>query len=156
MLNENAVFAQENKQKLPYWVQYGKSMHRMGEKGTYILLFFWMMCCISNRKQNSTKWVPSVAIAVSILVKQRNTQMNATACIYSGKIKLYTVCIYLSRQTITLLYFFVFKRHFIKDFDFVSNWNVHDFILSVVTNDWMRALFDFWHIIIPLQTFLGF
>ena len=43
---------------------------------------FLMTCCISTGSTNeAVKWLPSAAIAGSVLLKQRNPQMNATASV---------------------------------------------------------------------------
>ncbi|CAB3978010.1 Hypothetical predicted protein [Paramuricea clavata] len=47
------------------------------------ILFFLLACCESNRKIAAASWFGSVAIAGSILLKQRNPAMSAT-CIIMG------------------------------------------------------------------------
>lgn len=49
---------------------------------------FLMTCCISTGSTNeAVKWLPSAAVAGSVLLKQRNPQMNATASVLGVLIK---------------------------------------------------------------------
>ena len=47
---------------------------------------FLMTCCVSTSKRDM-KWLPSAAVAGSVLLKQRNSQMNATASVLGVLIK---------------------------------------------------------------------
>ena len=49
---------------------------------------FLMTCCISSGSTSeAVKWLPSAAVAGSVLLKQRNPQMNATASVLGVLIK---------------------------------------------------------------------
>ena len=48
---------------------------------------FLLTACTSGHRQKTTTWLPSMAIAGSILLKQRNPHMNATASIMSLLLK---------------------------------------------------------------------
>ena len=45
-----------------------------------------MTCCVSTSKRD-VKWLPSAAVARSVLLKQCNSQMNATASVLGVLIK---------------------------------------------------------------------
>ena len=51
-----------------------------------LLFSFPMTCCVSTSKRD-VKWLPSAAVAGSVLLKQRNSQMNATASVLGVLIK---------------------------------------------------------------------
>jgi hypothetical protein len=48
------------------------------------LFFSFLMTCCTNE---AVKWLPSAAVAGSVLLKQRNPQMNATASVLGVLIK---------------------------------------------------------------------
>lgn len=52
-----------------------------------IFYSFLLTACTTGPHQNTTTWLPSMAVARSILLKQRNPQMNATASIMSLVLK---------------------------------------------------------------------
>ena len=51
------------------------------------IFYSFLMTCSSVRLSRDEKWFPSVAIAGSVLLKQRNAQMNATASVLGTLIK---------------------------------------------------------------------
>ena len=44
-------------------------------------LFYSFLSCCSSKKSTSSTWLPSIAVAGSVLLKQRNPQVNATATV---------------------------------------------------------------------------
>ena len=67
------------------------------ERKAPIFYSFLMVCSISNSKNDAT-WLPSVAMAGSILLKQRNTQMNASAAIMSVLMKTKSIEVFPNRN----------------------------------------------------------
>lgn len=45
------------------------------------LLYAFLMTCTSSKRQDNPEWLPSVSVAGSILLKQRNSHMNGCAAI---------------------------------------------------------------------------
>ena len=45
------------------------------------IFYAFLMTCASSQKQNNLEWLPSVSVAGSILLKQRNPHMNGCATI---------------------------------------------------------------------------
>ena len=45
------------------------------------IFYAFLMTCASTKKQNNPDWLPSVSVAGSILLKQRNPHMNDCAAI---------------------------------------------------------------------------
>ena len=78
---------------------------------------FLMTCCISGRSRDqAVKWLPSAVVAGSVLLKQRNQEMNATASVLgvlkTGSIEvfLYKMCFHFFLVTKnSLLSFIVIK-----------------------------------------------
>ncbi|XP_078368340.1 uncharacterized protein LOC144652200 [Oculina patagonica] len=57
------------------------------KKRAPIFYSFLLTACTTGPSQNTTTWLPSMAVAGSILLKQRNPHMNATASIMSLVLK---------------------------------------------------------------------
>ena len=79
---------------------------------------FLMTCCISGRSRDqAVKWLPSAVVAGSVLLKQRNQEMNATASVLGVLLKtgsieefLYKMCFHFFLVTKnSLLSFIVIK-----------------------------------------------
>ena len=52
-----------------------------------IFYAFLMTCATTTRKENAPQWLPSIAVAGSILLKQRNSHMNGSAIVLGILIK---------------------------------------------------------------------
>ena len=52
-----------------------------------IFYAFLMTCATTTRKENAPQWLPSIAVAGSILLKQRNSHMNGSATVLGILIK---------------------------------------------------------------------
>ena len=60
---------------------------------------FLMTCCISGRSRDqAVKWLPSAVVAGSVLLKQRNQEMNATASVLGVLLKTGSIEVFLYKM----------------------------------------------------------
>ena len=60
---------------------------------------FLMTCCISGRSRDqAVKWLPSAVVAGSVLLKQRNQEMNATASVLRVLLKTGSIEVFLYKM----------------------------------------------------------
>lgn len=70
---------------------------------------FLMTCCISGRSRDqAVKWLPSAVVAGSVLLKQRNQEMNATASVLGVLLKTGSIEVFLYKMCFH--FFFVTKN----------------------------------------------
>lgn len=75
---------------------------------------FLMTCCISGRSRDqAVKWLPSAVVAGSVLLKQRNQEMNATASVLGVLLKTGSIEVFLYKMC---FHFFLVTKNSLLSF----------------------------------------
>ena len=75
---------------------------------------FLMTCCISGRSRDqAVKWLPSAVVAGSVLLKQRNQEMNATASVLGVLLKTGSIEVFLYKMC---FHFFLVAKNSLLSF----------------------------------------
>ena len=81
---------------------------------------FLMTCCISGRSRDqAVKWLPSAVVAGSVLLKQRNQEMNATASVLGVLLKTGSIEVFLYKMC---FHFFLVTKNSLLSFIVIKFW----------------------------------